>query len=101
MRISDWSSDVCSSDPSRCQLPDSGDHRCIHVFHAADAGRCGWQGWGDEFRQEQGAPAFRRSGDRKDVVEGKSVAVSVDLGGSRSIKKTKEVYSNTSIKPDD
>ena len=37
---------------------------------------------------ESGIPDFRR--DRKSVVQGKSVKISVDLGGRRIIKKKKK-----------
>src|SRR3546814_14896749 len=69
MRISDWSSDVCSSD--------------LHAepMSLDDALRLA----------ETRAPELqaREAGleDRKSVVEGKSVSVRVDLGGRRIIKK--------------
>ena len=34
----------------------------VFMFFMRHAGRCRWQGWADEFRQEQGAPALRRPG---------------------------------------
>src|SRR3546814_16456827 len=99
MRISDWSSDVCSSDLSaqrhgnhhhlrhvprlarlrrgsrrhglRDRAADGGDGRCPALAHHAVDGR-----------------SVRR-GDRKSVVEGTSVSVRVDLGGRRIIKKKK------------
>src|SRR3546814_13147160 len=37
-----------------------------------------------------GVPRTKNPGDRKSVVEGKSVSVRVDLGGPRYIKKTKQ-----------
>src|SRR3546814_21155280 len=68
MRISDWSSDVCSSDlPTRRDQPSR-----------PARGRAG-----------RPAPTPRRAADRKSVVEGKSVSVRVDLGGRRIIKKKK------------
>src|SRR3546814_13129850 len=110
MRISDWSSDVCSSDLQLFQL----------------GARAGLHPGGDflaaQFEKEVGAPVgcagskpgahsvhpgwfavqrsdwlsiqalqlpFARSRDRKSVVEGKSVSVRVDLGGRRLIKKKK------------
>src|SRR3546814_19603955 len=77
MRISDWSSDVCSSDLSRQ----------------------------DESIFRQGADpvalcrrlAISRSSygaDRKSVVAGKSVSVRVGLGGRRIIQKNVEISSN-------
>src|SRR3546814_16443467 len=82
MRISDWSSDVCSSDLSAVELLRQGLGR-------VDVGRV-----------ERHEDAFRSFGhgtihksvtktDRKSVVLGKSVSVRVDLGGSRIIKKKK------------
>src|SRR3546814_1469363 len=93
MRISDWSSDVCSSDLRR-HLP------ALHLGDAAegvqdedldrfavaaglDGGRAGVAGGGAD---DGGAGAAL---DRKSVVEGKSVSVRVDLGGRRILKKQK------------
>src|SRR3546814_17623095 len=92
MRISDWSSDVCSSD-----------------LHRSDTGRASVDGHDHRHRYtprvtDSEAPAQRRPGtwrrgadtragchlrDRKSVGEGKRVAVRVDLGGRRIIKKKK------------
>src|SRR3546814_15569567 len=112
MRISDWSSDVCSSDLcSQQDAPHRGtmgrkrttDHqRCgndLVLFGARNVNdalaitiieRCD----GNRFLQSiaarvhQGlARAGKRRRDRKRVVWGKSVAVRVDLGGRRIIKK--------------
>src|SRR3546814_18689213 len=78
MRISDWSSDVCSSD-----LSAAGRTRCEGLAPAQRGRRaalrlsCRGRGW-------------RRGGageDRKNVVAGKCVSVRVDLGGRRSIKE--------------
>src|SRR3546814_19537341 len=66
MRISDWSSDVCSSD-----LP---------VAH--------WRAFrlGILLIGSPQSGQARPSGDRKSVGLGKSVSVRVDLGGGRNIK---------------
>src|SRR3546814_19714222 len=72
LRISDWSSDVCSSDLAwrgcrrscRCSSPARG-HRA-------------------RLQRPRPRPAHR---DRKSVVQGKSVSVRVDLGGRRIVKK--------------
>src|SRR3546814_20197580 len=104
MRISDWSSDVCSSD-----LAD----RAPHLRHQpAVLGVRVLVGAGHLLGQPLGvqAPAFAVGGgaglgtepgdvlellrdrdlqDRKSVVYGKSVSVRVDLGGRRIIKKKK------------
>src|SRR3546814_15989298 len=93
MRISDWSSDVCSSDLS-----------CLsHLNHLRSRERR-WVQWTGEaafersrngtwqYGRTSGWRCDRRSGckDRKSVVSGKSVSVRVDLGGRRSIKKKKK-----------
>src|SRR3546814_14385018 len=103
MRISDWSSDVCSSDLSSGKeitpqqigdlfeatylAPDRPfafvEHRSVPDTHAT------------EMRQitatiEQAGVRREIQGsgeDRKSVVEGKSVSVRVDLGGVRIFKK--------------
>src|SRR3546814_11436485 len=93
MRISDWSSDVCSSDlvaaRTRAIL-----RRLLGIAENADA-RTGWQvrllrtaGGKPEAGQDENRE--RQLGDRKSVVEGKSVSVRVDLGGRRIIKKKQE-----------
>src|SRR3546814_20412960 len=111
MRISDWSSDVCSSDlhrPSRraprkagmmtLETPTSGGRRPILRL----------RGWQDEPNGENertsesisaGPPRLRltksRSNnrnriDRTSAVSGTSVSDRVDLGGRRLIKQTKQ-----------
>src|SRR3546814_4246179 len=96
MRISDWSSDVCSSDlPFR----DTRSVRRIQEHGASQGLPAGFGIAADalvlpcrpRFRDVAGRtreePGCRngRDGDRKSVVEGKSVSVSVDLGGCRII----------------
>src|SRR3546814_18526145 len=96
MRISDWSSDVCSSD-LRIQSPaDLANVRLIQ----SEFKQFRWPSWfelnGLPLRSPQGA-RFDRSflaigsaaEDRTSVVWGKRVSVSVDPGGRRSIKKKK------------
>src|SRR3546814_12858929 len=97
MRISDWSSDVCSSDLARRQLRQrDGTVKRILVFF----------GGSDTMNQTPKAveaiKQLKRPDiavdvvvggayqDRKSVVEGKSVSVRVDLGGRRSMKKQKK-----------
>src|SRR3546814_20586220 len=97
MRISDWSSDVCSSDLGP-RPPARDDHR------AQAAGRRGHRtgavGQGDRVGRDR--PGRRRGGDevvsavlseqpqdRKSVVEGKSVSVRVNRGGRSNVKKKK------------
>src|SRR3546814_18650830 len=106
MRISDWSSDVCSSD-----LVDT--INCGDVLDRKKAWASRWE-WLEKmptFASLSAVDAARLSdgvslallqpkrllgldiskADRKSVVKGKSVSVRVDLGGRRSIKnKTKQ-----------
>src|SRR3546814_17312324 len=90
MRISDWSSDVCSSDlrtdptrrldagdPTEAVLDVPGDPADGTLPAHRPAGR----GLDDALGCRQ---------DRKSVVSGKSVSVRVDLGGRRIIKKQKQ-----------
>src|SRR3546814_14057863 len=80
MRMCDWSTDVCSSDLPLClaarrQHPVRGHppvRRALFLAH----------------RRRQPDPGGM--GDRKSVVEGKSVSVRVDLGGGRILKKKKK-----------
>src|SRR3546814_19383592 len=84
MRISDWSSDVCSSDLNFCL------EACFAIGTAqVDFGLiAGLQPMhGAACRRPQGRP---RSEERR---EGKSVSVRVDLGGRRIIKKKKIIIS--------
>src|SRR3546814_17580941 len=108
MRISDWSSDVCSSDLSRTRLArrsrgagarphqshqpgaapyfSASHHRLprrttIHIDDRTPARRP----WCDN----PGPAPDRRPKDRKSVGKGKSVSVRVDLGGSRKLKQKK------------
>src|SRR3546814_10835627 len=106
MRISDWSSDVCSSDldGGEDQQPAEDDHKDApnrshrSTYTAFDPSHaCGLltghpgpsmpaKPLTDHF-----PPADSRSGtaDRQSVVEGKRVSVRVELGGRRLIQKTK------------
>src|SRR3546814_17107592 len=88
MRISDWSSDVCSSDllearpvtTHRTSIPTLGAFLFLSAAAAAGA-------------QTSGAPARATfpaphlEADRKSVVSGKSVSERVDPGGRRLLKK--------------
>src|SRR3546814_18617459 len=101
MRISDWSSDVCSSD-----LEPQTEHReNADDFSQEYRLGCGGDDDGPRLDRER-ARSARTAGDdrrprlrcglvglqpgrdRKSVVSGKSVYVRVDLGGRRSLKKT-------------
>src|SRR3546814_15949156 len=98
MRISDWSSDVCSSDLATTVGATAGAGggawRSQPAAHAAmriqPASRMSGLHWLDA-RDGSETPARQRcAGDRKSVVEGKSVSVRVDLGGRRIITKKKK-----------
>src|SRR3546814_13549618 len=98
MRISDWSSDVCSSDLGRLL---TGVYWRLRFTGAGQwpAGSTGEDMQTDETYVRQGLKRvdgwlfpysvdFIRSlaADRKSVVSGKSVSVRVDLGGRRILK---------------
>src|SRR3546814_16760549 len=109
MRISDWSSDVCSSD--LFQAGDEGLESLVLALFLADRGERAAQIIGDreDIAREFGRGIGMRVGDllfgaaadilrlgarieqvdRKSVVLGKGVAVRVGLGGRRMIKKKK------------
>src|SRR3546814_19312101 len=86
MRISDWSSDVCSSDLEEGIERRRRNHverrrlerRCARAHDDENAGEA------DDHRPP--APPTHVL-ERKSVVKGKSVSVRVDLGGRRIIKK--------------
>src|SRR3546814_15418269 len=102
MRISDWSSDVCSSDLVVAISDDAADRRWIGALRiaesAADAELQAVAALHDQCAEHAGVlaapgrmPDHPRLGllvgDRKSVVEGTSVSVRVDPGGSRIIKQ--------------
>src|SRR3546814_18245622 len=110
MRISDWSSDVCSSDlfadgyyntfmaraePEPALRPASARRFSAPAssFAAARAGqgptRC------RSARAGRSGPFVRRREDRKSDVEGKSVAVRGESGGGRIITKKTKPNDNT------
>src|SRR3546814_11261677 len=98
MRISDWSSDVCSSD---LRLEDIAIGALLprilrrQAVHRDRPGGCPLEVCADP--QQRGLAAAGRAdqrhelADRKSVVSGKSVSVSVNLGGHRIIKKKKHI----------
>src|SRR3546814_12179065 len=105
MRISDWSSDVCSSDldaedraerlPLLCfrRAPEPGgdqgdEEREEAEREGGERGEAGRGGHADRGASTVMPGLFRQ--DRKSVVSGKSVSVRVDLGGRRIIKKKKK-----------
>src|SRR3546814_12268003 len=101
MRISDWSSDVCSSDLSRPAIERIADGPPTRSSHGKPPLQSGQFSGSDQATIHGQCDAVRtaylicagsgqpKSADRKSVVSGKSVLVRVDLGGRRIIKKTK------------
>src|SRR3546814_12430756 len=112
MRISDWSSDVCSSDlmsvrPSGNELGDNGFGAIMDLNGMAAVITGGESGIGaasaiqianagaavtitylrDRTAAQAIVDAIKQAGERKSVVEGKRVSVRVDLGGRRIVKK--------------
>src|SRR3546814_15574601 len=107
MRISDWSSDVCSSDlpadDQRCHLVGGDrDHRLVQQRYAlrrlagADQGPpLGVTGEGEQVRvaetlRDRRDLVQQRERDRKSGVSAKGVPVRVKLGGRRIVKKKRE-----------
>src|SRR3546814_11928734 len=94
MRISDWSSDVCSSDLRIARLAlflrrlvVLGDETGAAIGSGKHTVTI--KPRGALFAAWRKRPLLRTEGieDRKSVVSGKSVSVRVDLGGRRTIKK--------------
>src|SRR3546814_11827939 len=95
MRISDWSSDVCSSDLVQRRKIGPGD---LHADRGLDAGRQHVDAIADRLDENVGETRYLEFGiqllddllhrqDRKSAVYGKSVSVRVEHGGRRIIKK--------------
>src|SRR3546814_20480003 len=127
MRISDWSSDVCSSDLLHlCRQLDPGHHpdradaaaqsiqeqlqrrRIVRERRAVGARRVQlsvevsqrYLRAEPRGRRAAGTPAGLCQGlwlDRTSAVEGKSVSVRVDLGGRRIIKKKTQHHNTTCL----
>src|SRR3546814_11286336 len=108
MRISDWSSDVCSSDLDRktirCNIA-AGRASCGFAKNRRPGGRSAQLRLGLQHvftgdmeglctrlagLARQPKPRHASAGDRKRDGEGKSVSVRVDLRGGRIIKKNKQ-----------
>src|SRR3546814_20407646 len=120
MRISDWSSDVCSSDLGYNWFKDPDRPWAnVRVDLCPQSAPCSGVGdsvsllrLGDKTRAadanlipilDRALPAdiwARRKGivDRKSVVEGKSVSVGVDIGGRRIMKKKNNKLTTTNIR---
>src|SRR3546814_17457329 len=104
MRISDWSSDVCSSDLKRFNMANLGEWGVKPTAPTRGSarirsGRNGWLGVGavqafDVAGQGGAVVGIQLLGDRKSVVEGKMVSVSVDLGGRRIMQKQQTTTSS-------
>src|SRR3546814_20798969 len=94
MRISDWSSDVCSSDLQDRDRTELLRDRIDQAFHRGTIGDVQHTTMTAMPRQpltdRRGAGLAGR-GDRKSVEEGKGVSVRVDLGGRRILKNKKSV----------
>src|SRR3546814_17250919 len=121
MRISDWSSDVCSSDlldrappfrvGERAQHPierGAQSSSRVRVVKPPAASHSSALFSSTVTQKVQICPSGSRarwvrppencvSGDRKSVVWGKSVSVSVDLGGSGIIKKKNKRQKNNTL----
>src|SRR3546814_16951101 len=107
MRISDWSSDVCSSDldvkaPEMHGLADG----CVEHIQHHQRPRQQVQHRGQPQARPAHADSPARSlslllrwlrSDRQSVVSGKSVSVRVDLGGGRNYHKKKNSHSYTAL----
>src|SRR3546814_15666938 len=105
MRISDWSSDVCSSDLKKFGVKSGVQTQSGHciINGQIETGdlpaeaplEMHVQAFGEQPEARRQVVTSPVGIDRKSVVEGKSVSVRVDLGGRRIIKKKK-----TSIQSD-
>src|SRR3546814_12957448 len=110
MRISDWSSDVCSSDLKYFGV--HGDALALRskrlemlASNIANAATPGFKARDIDFaaqlkQAQTGAALATTEGghiahDRESVVEGRGVSVRVDLGGRRIIKKKRKNKNNT------
>src|SRR3546814_11488122 len=106
MRISDWSSDVCSSDLRRTEVTDVGHaaadedfidncagnvRQCFHVVGIVRASNDRLMYVG-QIDFDDGS--VFGVGDRTSVVEGKRLSGRVDLGGLGICKKIKKIKTN-------
>src|SRR3546814_9156676 len=86
MRISDWSSDVCSSDLCSHGAAAAPCEQGVGIVGAQDLD-VGHEQVGVALDRRGLLAERRRIGDRTSVVSGKSVSGRVDRGGCRIIKK--------------
>src|SRR3546814_17943471 len=109
MRISDWSSDVCSSDLERTRTSTGLHPQTPEACASTNSATSAWVAEHSDLRVDSRLrlatflvplpPSSRGLGrcpltaetDRKSVVSGKSVSVRVDRGGRRIIKKKKNI----------
>src|SRR3546814_12413224 len=100
MRISDWSSDVCSSDLHLAEATTQ-QFELVHRIPGDRGSQCGpaddqhFKRQRLQYRPERTTRDHETAKDahqqdRKSVEKGKSEPVRVDLGGRRSIKKNKK-----------
>src|SRR3546814_15242219 len=110
MRISDWSSDVFSSDLIECLRSGQGQYvdtslmeaSLVHTYWpAAMALATGHSPGPMGSAHPVASPyqAFPTQDDRKSVLYGKSVSVRVDLGGSRILQKKNNKHLTNTITP--
>src|SRR3546814_16200487 len=103
MRISDWSSDVCSSDLPQATAVIGVDDEPSRAIAASLGGGHAVKRVAVGRSVETGVFAADGVLDRKSVVLGKRVSVRVDLGGRRIIKKQKSAITNApnlNLKPE-
>src|SRR3546814_16513765 len=96
MRISDWSSDVCSSDLT---VSEDGEIDASAILFGDNLLRSLGRDLGNDLTQMVGVNSgnlatlrgvgIELTGDRQSVVSGKSVSARVDLGGRGTITKNK------------
>src|SRR3546814_19907954 len=102
MRISDWSSDVCSSDLGGRDHGSPARHaRVAGLARAGESADTDYRRSGAMTEADRPdidaalaallAPPARAGEERKRVVEGKSVSDRVDLGGRRVLKQQKHL----------
>src|SRR3546814_11969853 len=94
MRISDWSSDVCSSDLPVLRRPPETEPPPGRPFRPATALVFALMLAAILFASAALQAWLGEAGDRKSVVQGKSVSVRVDLGGRRIINTQITTLSN-------
>src|SRR3546814_18491257 len=104
MRISDWSSDVCSSDlylSSRDLLPGAAgvrhDDDGAFVRRRRDDKRTLEGSAGRQGIESRRNGLDRPAGARKSVVYGKSVSVRVDIGGRRFLKNNQMTLTTRAV----